>query len=277
LATILIQTVTSNSMIKYITSIILILFCLNTFSQPCGGKFSSGFYHIGEFVNESGDTLNKLNKNGLYQGLHLYTDNENNLYNDLTDYTLGYYDNGVPIGEWKEHCESGIYSVGMYSIGGAEVTSDGNGGWIEKKQGIYAKIGEWKYYNSNDSLIKTEIYERLYNRKGWTEKNYLKVNGENVLIEFDFNSKHNSKSKYKAQTNIIYRTDKSIKTKSQSNFFKNVTISYYSNGQIKSFFKCKKFLGKKLNKSVSKKFNEDGQLLKKEKDICWTVTEYYQN
>ena len=255
-------------MIKHAISIVLVLFFLNSFGQSCGGQLSSGLYHNPEFINESGDTLNKLNKNGLYQGLHVYSDDKYNVYNDSIDHTIGNYNNGVPVGLWKEQCETGFYSIGMYSIGGGELSTNENGDWIEKKQGIYNKTGEWKYFNPQDSLLKIEKYKRSYSLRGWTTKTYLKVNGENVLVEFTFNSRNDLKSRFKSQTHITYRTDKSILKKLKSDFFKEVEVSYYPNGQIRYFIKCKKFLGRKRSKSIYKKYNEEGQLLKFVKGKC---------
>src|SRR5690606_10655352 len=112
----------------------------------------------------------------------------NNLYNDTISYTIGRFSNGLPVGDWTVHCQNGGTSTGQFETGGAEVTSDGKGGWTEKKQGIYAKIGVWKYYDRNNSLIKTLKYERSFNNKGWTNKTYiLDKNGNFVLVDDDFN------------------------------------------------------------------------------------------
>lgn len=96
-------------------------------------------------------------------------------------------------------------------------------------------------------------------------------NGNKVLIEYDFNSRHKLKSPFKKQVNIKYRKDGTIMEKSIENFFKDISVEYYANGQVKRSFKCRKILGIKTNKSITKSFSEDGKLVEKTKGKCWTT------
>ena len=118
----------------------------------CGREYPSGFYHNSKFVNAQGDTLNKLDNSGLYEGLHLYTDNADNLYTDTNSFVIGNFHHGQPVGDWKDHCKDSSFSIGQFSCGGGESSSDGKGGWVTKHQGIYVKIGVWKYYDPYGKL-----------------------------------------------------------------------------------------------------------------------------
>ena len=240
-------------------------------STLCAFGQCTAMYHFKNVVTEQGDTVNREDSSGYYQGLHIYSDNEDYIINDSTAYTMGYYKNGKPIGKWTNHCRDGTYSIGPYKPG-VQIKSDGKGGWTEKKQGIYQKVGEWSYFSADSSIVKIETYERLHNRQGWTNKTYLTLeNGDKVLIEYDFNSRHNLKSPFKKQVYKKYRKDGTILKKSVESFFKDIFIEYYPNGQQKRIFKCKKFLGIKINRSITKTYSEDGKLVDKTKDKCWTT------
>lgn len=242
------------------------------FSQPCGGAYPSGMYHNHAFVSFKGDTMNKLNKAGFYEGLHLYTNNENNLFNDSTTYTIGQFSNGLPIGDWTVHCSNGSYSTGQFETGGAEVSSNSDGTTTQKKQGIYAKIGIWKYYDKDSILIKTLRYDRSFDNKGWTNKTYIQDKlGDFVLIDNDFNDKHSLSSSLKKQVRQIYNTGGKLVLFEYKNFWKDISIQYYTNGQIKQKWKCQKIFGLKTNRSVIKKYSETGKLLEKNKGKCWTT------
>ena len=246
-------------------TVILMMITFKAFGQ------CTAMYHFKNVVTEKGDTVNREDSLGYYQGLHIYADNEEYKLNNTTTYTMGYYENGKPIGLWTNHCKDGTYSIGQYEAG-IQVTSDGQGGWTEKNQGIYQKVGEWKYYTEDSSLIKIETYDRFHNRKGWTNKTYLTLeNGIKALIEYDFNSRHNLESPFKKQVNKLYRKDGTIIKKSFENFFVDISIEYHPNGQAKRIFKCRKFLGIKINKSITKTFSEDGKLIDKTKGKCWTT------
>ncbi len=242
-----------------------------TMTASCAFGQCNAKYHFKNVVTEKWDTVNQEDSSGYYQGLHIYSDNERYTLTDTTAYTMGYYENGKPVGLWTNHCKNGTYSIGQYESG-IQVTSDGNGGWTEKRQGIYLRVGEWKYYSADSSINKIETYDRSHNRKGWTNITYLTLeNGNKVLIEYDFNSRHNLKSPFKKQVNKKYRKDGTLMEKSIENFFKDISVEYYPNGQVKRIFKCRKILGIEINKSITKLFSEDGKLVEKTKGKCWTT------
>lgn len=250
---------------KQLLIFILTLFTFISHAQ-CGREYPSGFYHNSKFVNAQGDTLNKLDSSGLYEGLHLYTDNKNNLYDDTISYTIGQFHHGLPIGNWKDHCKDGTYSVGQYSCGG-ELSPDGNGGWITKQEGIYAKVGVWKYFDQEGHLLKTERYDRYSYKNGWEDKTFIEdSNGTFILVKLE--SRYNYSTKHRRETTEIF-SDKGVAVSADyENFRKNISYEYNKNGQVIKMTKRKKFLGKNRNTTVEKEYNSKGQLTRKTKTKC---------
>jgi hypothetical protein len=78
--------------------IILIFLCVKSYGQ-CDQEYPSGFCHGPLFVNAQGDTLNKLDSLGFYEGLHLYTYNAYVISSDSNTYIIGKYHHGQPVGE----------------------------------------------------------------------------------------------------------------------------------------------------------------------------------
>src|SRR5262245_15133336 len=118
--------------------IALAIVTTNSFGQ-CGEEHPNGLYHNSRFVSPMGDTLNRLDSSGFYEGLHVYTDNPGNNFRKSRSFIIGKFHHGIPVGEWKDYCADGTYSIGEFSCGGGESISDGNGGRVTKKQGIYVK------------------------------------------------------------------------------------------------------------------------------------------
>lgn len=245
--------------------IILILFALKSYGQ-CGREYPSGFYHNSKFINSQGDTLNKLDNSGLYEGLHLYTNDKNNLYNDTISYTIGEFHHGLPIGDWKDHCEDGTFSVGQYACSG-ETSSDGKGGWITKEQGIYVKVDVWKYFGKDNHLIKTERYDRAIFKNGWEDKTFrADSTGNFILIKFE--SKFNYSTKCKKETTKIYTPQGKAVSSDYENFWKDIAYEYNEKGQISKITKRRKFFGKNLKTKIEKEYNAKGQLICKTKTKC---------
>jgi hypothetical protein len=241
---------------------------LKSYGQ-CGREYPSGFYHKSEFVNPSGDTLNKLDNSGLYHGQHLYTKSEDNLYNDTTSYLLGKFHHGQPIGEWIDHCKDNSYSVGQFSMGSGEVSSDGKGGWTEKKHGLYSKVGVWKYYDNKGVLQQTMRYDRNFNHKGWTDQTFkMDSAGKFVLIDYEFLSRHDLKSRFKKQVNKSYSNQGVPIFADIRNFWHNISNEYDENGQLIKTTKQKKLFGKIRKVTLVKEYNSKGQLKCKTKTKC---------
>lgn len=236
-------------------------------SGQCGREYPSGFYHNSKFVTPKGDTLNNLDSSGLYEGLHLYADNANNSFDKTDQYLLGHFHQGLPIGDWTDHCNDGSFSVGQFNCGSEVTSSVGKGGWISKKQGIYDKIGVWKYFDKDSNLIKTMRYDRY--RK--SDETYLQnISGNFILIKYEFNDMHNLSSPFKKQVTKEFTDDRKIVSLDFENFWKDISIEYYANGQVKEKFKCRKFIGIKINRSINKSYSQDGKEIKKERGKCWT-------
>lgn len=230
--------------------IILTFLTIKSFGQ-CG----SGFYHNSKFVAPNGDTLNNLDSSGFYEGLHLYTDNQYNLFNESRTYTMGQFHHGLPIGNWINHCNDGSFSIGQY-VAGWESSSDVKGGYTSKKQGIYAKVGVWKYFDKDSNLIKTMRYDRYRKRN----ETYLQnISGTFILIKYEFNG-----------VTKEFTDDGKILSVDIENFWKDISIKYYTNGQIKEKYKCRKFIGIKINCSIKKSYSQDGKKTKRERGKCWT-------
>lgn len=227
----------------------------------CGREYPSGFYHNSDFVSPQGDTLNKLDNSGLYHGLHLYTRAEKNLYNDTISYLLGKYNHGQPIGDWKDHCNDGSFSMGQFEMGGGESSSDGKGGWVTKKQGLYSKVGVWKYYDKKGSLQKTIRYDREFNNKGWTDQIFEKDStGKFILTLYKFNSNNTLDSRFKKQVTKIYSKYGVPVSADYSGFWKNISYEYNEKGRLIKSTKQKKFFGKTRKLAITKLYNDKGQL-----------------
>ncbi|MCR5889600.1 hypothetical protein LRS06_17840 [Hymenobacter sp. J193] len=134
---------------KILSTLLFFVISLSATAQLCEIDYSNVHYHNSYAINEKGDTLNKLNSNGLYEGIHVYTTRKENLFNDTTDYVIGEYKNGQPIGIWKAHCKDGSYSLGEYRGGAGEVIVDSNGTEEYKQQGITGRTGIWRFYNKS--------------------------------------------------------------------------------------------------------------------------------
>lgn len=246
--------------------IILTLLTIKTYGQ-CGREYPSGFYHNSKFVNTKGDTLNKLDHSGLYEGLHLYTDNEDNLYNDSNSFVIGNFHHGQPIGDWKDHCKDSSFSIGQYSAGGGESSSDGKGGWVIKNQGIYVKIGVWKYFDKDSHLVKTERYDRLVYKNGWADKTFVAdSNGTFILVKFE--SKYNYSTKRRKETTKIY-TNKGVAVFADfESIRKSIHYEYNNEGLVSKITKRKKLFGKYLKTTIEKEYNSKGQVKCKTKTKC---------
>lgn len=248
--------------------IILLLFTEKLFGQHggCGDEYPNGFYHNSQFITAQGDTLNKLNSSKLYEGLHLYTDNSYNLFRDTNSFIIGYFQNGLPIGEWKDHCKDGTYSIGQFR-NSTENTTDEKGNWIKKQQGIYVKIGVWKYFDKNGNLLLTKNYDRKVFKNGWADQT-LKADSLGNFILIKFESKFNySNWKRKIITKLYTDTGEPL-TAEYKSFWKNVSYEYYPNGKVKKETRGKKFLGIYLKTTIEKEYNSKGQVKCKTRTKC---------
>ena len=256
--------------------IVILIILLGTKSlAQCGEEYPNAMYHNTLLVTMKGDTVNNLDKSGYYEGLHYYTDNEESNFSDSTYFVSGQYHHGIPIGNWVDHCKDSSYSIGEFSCS-EEVTTDKNGHFVEKKEGIYNKIGVWKYYSKTGRLLKTERYDRQTYKTGWEDKKYLAdSSGRFVLVS--------QKSAYRYST--IFRSE-TTKTYSPTgipisvkynNFWHSKSLQYYAIGQIRTVTFQNKFLGRHLNITIEKEYNDKDQLKCKTITCCPHPGSPYQN
>lgn len=250
---------------KKLLVLIIFFVWIDGYSQ-CGREYPNGFYHNSKFLSPSNDTLNNIDSSGLYDGLHVYTDNPNNLYDNSHSYLMGRFQHGIPIDNWVDHCNDGSFSMGEFECGSGESSQDGKGGYITKKQGIYDKIGIWHFYDKKGKLIKTLRYDRKINGIGWQNETYLQNKDDDfILIKYEFMNNRPLSSPFKKIVKKEFDNNGKIISLEFQNFWKDVIIEYYENAQIKESFKCRKFFGIKTNHTISKSYSQDGKLINKEK------------
>jgi hypothetical protein len=132
-----------------------LLFVCKVSIAQCTDENIYGSYIFEGFIDENGDTLNRSDSNGYYQGVHVFFEYEKITNTKWGAYTKGKYINGKPVGDWKEHHLNGSYSIGKFKSGISCRTI--NGKFDCKEQGIYKKIGWWKCYNVFGKLV-GEVY-----------------------------------------------------------------------------------------------------------------------
>ena len=234
---------------KYQLLILCILLTVKSYGQ-CGQGYPSGFYHNTPIVNPQGDTLNKLDSLGYYEGLHVYTDNAQNIYTDSTTYVLGYYQHGQAVGEWTYHCKDGSHSVGQFQCV-VECSSDGKEGWIEKKQGIYKQKGVWNYFDTEQHLILTERYDHFYYKNKWVDKRYsADSNGTFILVRYE--SAYRYSTILRKQVTKTYTNAGVLVSADHRNFWKDISYEYFENGNVREKTIWKKFFGKEINTTIKK-------------------------
>ena len=220
-------------------------------------------------MTSTGDTINKKDSLGYWQGRHVEMRSWGcNKLNDTCSYQIGYFKNGQPIGNWTDHKKDKSFSIGHYNSG-IEVTSDGKGGWTEKHQGIYAKIGVWQYFDKDSNLLKTERYDRSFSHNCWTDKYYLQdTTGNFILTKYEFKNGQDLHSRFNKHL-TKYFTDKGIPISYDiQSFWKDLSYEYNQKGQIKKIIKHRKFLGKKLKTTIKEEYNDKGQVICKTKTKC---------
>jgi MORN repeat variant len=285
----------ANSM-TYKLLLILLLFTtrIAAIAQQCETDYFTVHYHNSFITNTQGDTLNKTNSNRLYEGIHVYTGNSHGLFNDTTDYVIGQYKNGQPIGTWKCHCKDGSYSMGEYRGGAGEVTVNRDGTEEHKQQGVAGRTGIWRFYNKEDSLVATLQYKSFSNerRQDWCDEVYtLDKNGAFILTRYEYNSKRHYKltkikNIFKRYVLKEYHPDGSprtierqglirsysreyyasgrLKQKAHRRLFGGIQSRYYPNGQLDFLVKTR-YLPGLVNSMTMDKYSEDGKLIKSRK------------
>lgn len=252
---------------KGICLTLLALFAYHSYGQ-FGCEFPPVYYHNSIFTNAKGDTLNGLDSAGLFHGIHLFSDNPHNLYSDTNTYRIGKFENGIPVGDWMDHCGDGSFSMGQFSVRSG-TRSDGQGGWITENLGINAKIGIWKYFDPDGNLANIVKYENNAFKNGWENKTYQADSfGNFVLIKYEYWKRyHTTLEKRKIETYSITGT---LLSSTISSFWSDKSKDYYENGKIQEKKKCVKILGINLNRYINKEYSMDGKLINTLKSKCRT-------
>jgi len=215
------------------------------------------------FITSTGDTINKKDSLGYWQGIHVQMNTWGcNKLNDTCEYQIGYYEDGQPIGEWTDYKKDGTFSIGSYKSG-IEVITNSSGEMESRNQGIYEKMGIWSYYLADSTLIKVEKYEPYYNSKGWFKNTYLLVDDKMVLKKHDFNSNHLMSSRFKKTIKKTFRDAGSLDSYNIKSFWREISIGYYSNGNRMGYYKAKTIAGKRTGKTILINFDENGNRTKK--------------
>jgi len=180
-------------------------------------------FHPINFVDKNGDTINRLNNSNQFEGLQIISDNPKMFTSDTNFYQKGYFNNGLPEGEWITHEASGHYSKGVYLK--KHLTSD--------SMRFDEKTGVWINFNKDSIKSKTEY---LRNKKNTitkiTEFASYRVPSKKHVIFF---------SKYKRSKDNInhvvkqfqYSDQGNLQKKIHKNFIQLKLVDYYPNGNKK--------------------------------------------
>lgn len=247
----------------YFLFLLIMVAPFSAFGQ-CGQEYPSGFYHFSILVTPKGDTLNKVDSFGLYDGLHVFSMDKKSLFTDTISHLIGYFHHGRPVGDWRDHCKDGSYSIGSFSMGSGESIPNGKGVYVHKEQGLYVKIGTWKYFNKDGILQKTMYYDRQVNRKGWTNQTFL-MDSTGLFILVKFKRKYRYGSRFSKEIDREYSDAGLPVSFSFFNFWKDIYHEYDDAGRLTQTAKRRKLLGKPLETYIEKEFNSEGRLERKTK------------
>ncbi len=206
---------TKNKQMKYILPLIfIIVFNLNSFSQ--------------KFVLFKGDTINRVDKNNLKQGLWIYFND--NYKNKI--YQKGYYKDGKKEGSWYTYYKNGNLNSEM------EFKNNRQNGKVSiyykngklQEQGYWKQnrwVGEYKFFFNSGKIKYLWYYDDFGKRTG--KQTYYYANGKKQIEGQWTQGKESGK---------ITEYFKNGKVEKVSNFdngtLNGAVTEYYSDGQIKS-------------------------------------------
>jgi hypothetical protein len=243
----------------FLIFILFALRCLPAMAQ-CESR---AIYHHKDLILPSGDTLNKVDGQGRYQGVHVYAENDSFLLSDTIAYIRGYYNHGSPVGKWLVHCKNGDFATGAYAP--LLVCSFA----YEFEQGIDGKTGIWNFYRKDSSLLKTLRFEIVRLTGGLKQKIYYKnEKGDFVLIKYLYYKVHLSDAIHVIRKVKNYSNEGMMLYKESKTFWEEKTKEYDASGHLKHIWKCEKFLGRRTNRFIFKTYSGNGRLTDRSVTKC---------
>jgi hypothetical protein len=117
-------------------------------------------------------------------------------------------------------------------------------------QGIYAKVGVWKYYDSKGVITEVKRYDRRKFRHGWCDRTYVADSrGKFILVEFK-SKYHYSDEKKRRETTRIYTSNGLPVSKDYNTPKISIQLLYNKAGKIDSVIKEKKVKGKIIRNPI---------------------------
>ena len=238
---------------------LLILSISNAYSQR---------YHNSNIVLTNGDIINKVDKNKMYNGFHIITDNNKNIASDSNHYYAGYFKNGVPYGKWIEHNTDSSFSTGEFEVSYETFYDDSLKSNVTIEQGIGAKKGVWSYYGKDSVLTNKILYEVIKSKKATVWKESVELDsGKYQISSLEKNKQNKWCSKFNTRLEKKYSKNGTLIYIQKDGFLKNKTIEYRSNGIIKSMYKYSNL----TDREVEIRYSRKGEKYKK------TVTKHWNN
>lgn len=250
---------------RFLTLCGVFVFPVIVFAQ-CGREYPSGFWHNDTVVTANGDTINLLDSAGYYHGMHVYSDDPDCRMLDTVAYTYGLFEHGRPVDDWVEHCPDGSYWMGPYTWG-EQLIVHPDGRKEQKKQGIYCKVGEWRYYGVDGVLQRTLRYRQKQSKKDeacWERTTeVLDERGKWRTIHY----KRNGPGVYNTPTHrsmeASWRDDGTPISIDRKHAHRYSDIDYHPNGRVKEKHRVGWSIWYFHHRSVTRTYNEAGELLNK--------------
>lgn len=223
-------------------------------------------YHNSNIVLTNGDTINKVDKNKMYDGFHIITDNNKNIASDSNHYYTGFFKSGVPSGKWIEHNIDGSFSSGEFEVSYQTFYDDSLKSNVTLKQGIGAKKGVWNYYGKDSILTNKILYELTKSKKTTVWKESVELDsGKYQIISLGRNKQNRWCGKLSTRLEEKYSKNGNLVYRQKDGLFRSKTIEYRPNGIIKSLYKYSNI----TDREVEIKYSGKGTKYKK------TVVRYW--
>jgi hypothetical protein len=242
------------------------------------------FYHIyhPKQFQYNNQTVNVINSNGHYQGLHYFISERqfnDSLFTTIKDsmnYLYCNFKDGVADSIWTVVEEDGTIAIGKLSFRNELVfipDSLFNDKYNDGKQKFpLSRNGLWSYYNNNKELMYKERYDDYYIGKNRHITHTLMDLVGNERVIYHIIRRRNifffSKRRRITHKETEYYQNGEIYQFKYRGFFKSVYEVYYPNGNLEMKIRNRPQLLRRSNRAVKKVFNEDGKRTCKAIGIC---------